>query len=76
MASKIWENYLHNLDLPCESSYLPKDRLSKQFVHIDQGAVVVLYTLTIFIAILTTIQLILQMLQIPQHIYYVPPARV
>ena len=45
--------------LTIESSYLPKDRLSKQFVHIDQGAVVVLYTLTIFIAILTTIQLIL-----------------
>ena len=45
--------------LTIESSYLPKDRLSKQFAHIDQVAVVVLYTLTIFIAILTTIQLIL-----------------
>ena len=42
-----------------DSSDLPQDRLPKQFARIDQAVVVVLYTLTIFIAILTTIQLIL-----------------
>ena len=45
--------------LDIDSSDLSQDRLPKQFAHIDQAAVVVLYTLTIFIAILTTIQLIL-----------------